>query len=412
MLPGFLILAGELESIMSTSNTSNWQTSTTLIHSGYNPSPHGETSEPVYLTQGFIYESAEAAESRFKGDEPGYIYSRYANPTVNSFEERMCRLEGAEAARATSTGMAAVNAAIMASIEAGVHVVAAKALFGSCRYIIDTILPRLGIETTMVDGVDLDQWQQAIRPNTSVVFLETPTNPRLEVIDISAVAELAHTVGARVVVDNVFATPIWQSPLQLGADTVVYSATKHIEGQGRCLGGIVLSDKEWIEEKLHPYFKHTGPSMSPFNAWVMLKGLETLELRVRRQTETAGKLAEVIGSSKHVRNAIYPGNENHPQHDIISRQMKGGSNLIAIELEGGKESAFAFCNALSIIKISNNLGDAKSLITHPATTTHQSLSQEARDELNIGDGLLRLSVGLEDPDDLAKDIESALSTLQ
>lgn len=393
---------------MTDNQSDDWHISTSLVHGGTQRSAFGETSEAMFLTQGFVYQSAEAAEARFKGDDPGFVYSRYANPTVAMFEDRMCQLEGAEAARGTASGMAAVNAAIMASVKAGDHVVAAKALFGSCRYIVETLLPALGIETTLVDGTDLAQWEAAIKPNTSVCFLESPTNPTLEVIDISAVADLAHSVDARLIVDNVFATPLWQSPLSLGADTVVYSATKHIDGQGRCLGGVVLSDQEWIEEQLHPLFKHTGPSMSPFNAWVMLKGLETLPIRVERQTATAEKLAEFLADHPAVSRLIYPGRDDHPQASIAKRQMKRGSTLVAFELAKGKEAAFATCNNLSIIKISNNLGDAKSLITHPATTTHQSLKQEARDELGISDGLLRLSVGLEAADDLIRDLEKSL----
>ena len=392
-----------------------WQPETTLVHGGTTRSQFGEMSESLFLTQGFEYKSAEEAEKRFIGDkeqfendDPCFIYSRYANPTIAMFEERMSMFEGADAARATSSGMAAVNIALLASIEKGSHVVAPKALFGSCRYIIETMLPNLGIESTLIAGTNYDQWKAAVRPNTSVCFLESPTNPMLEVIDIATVSEIAHSVGAKLIVDNVFATPLWQSPLSLGADIVVYSTTKHIDGQGRCLGGIVLSDQEWIEEKLHPIFKHTGPCMSPFNAWVMLKGLETLPLRVQRQTETAKLIADELAKSPKISKLNYPGRDDHPNADVIKKQMKGGSSLIAFELTGGKDAAFNFCNKLNIIKISNNLGDSKSLITHPATTTHQSLTQEARDELSITDGLLRLSVGLENPNDLITDILSGL----
>ncbi len=392
-----------------------WQPETTLIHGGTSRSQFGEMSESIFLTQGFVYNSAQEAEKRFVGDkeqfendDPCFIYSRYANPTIAMFEERMSLFEGAGAARATSSGMAAVNIALLASVEAGSHVVAPKALFGSCRYIIETLLPKLGIESTLIDGTDYDQWKDAVRPNTSVCFLESPTNPMLEVIDISLVSEIAHSVGARLIVDNVFATPIWQSPLELGADAVVYSTTKHIDGQGRCLGGIVLSDEEWIEEKLHPVFKHTGPCISPFNAWVMLKGLETLSIRVQRQTNSATLIADELAKSSMVSKLSYPGRDDHPNVDVIKKQMKGSSNLIAFELAGGKDAAFKFCNNLKIVKISNNLGDSKSLITHPATTTHQSLTQEARDELGISDGLLRLSVGLEDSNDLLEDLLSSL----
>ncbi|AXS42464.1 O-succinylhomoserine sulfhydrylase [Breoghania sp. L-A4] len=385
-----------------------WRPATTLVHGGITRSPFGETSEAMFLTQGFVYDSAEAAEARFKGEDEGFIYSRYANPTVAMFEERMCLLEGAEAARGTASGMAAVNTAIMAAVKAGDHVVAAKALFGSCRYIIETLLPTFGVEATLVDGTDLEQWKAAVRPNTTALFLESPTNPTLEIIDIAAVADIAHVVGARLIVDNVFATPLWQSPLKLGADVVIYSATKHIDGQGRCLGGVILSDEEWIEEKVHPLFKHTGPSLSPFNAWVMLKGLETLPLRVERQTATAAMIADYLAGHQGVARLIYPGRDDHPQASVARKQMTGGSTLIAFELAGGKPAAFAACNGVDIIKISNNLGDAKSLICHPATTTHQSLKEEARAELGISGGMLRLSVGLEDPDDLIADLDKAL----
>jgi len=390
------------------STTRRWHPETALVHGGTTRSPFGETSEAMFLTQGFVYDSAEAAEARFKGDDPGFVYSRYANPTVAMFEARIAELEGAEAARGTASGMAAVNLALMACCKAGDHVVAAKALFGSCRYIVETLLPRMGVASTLVDGTDLDQWRAAIRPETVACFLESPTNPTLQVIDIAAVAEMAHKVGARLIVDNVFATPLWQSPLDLGADVVVYSATKHIDGQGRCLGGAVLSDAEWIADEVMPLIKHTGPAMSPFNAWVLLKGLETLPLRVTRQTETAAALAERIADHPAVARLIYPGRADHPQAELARRQMKAGSTMLALEVAGGKQAAFRFANALKIVKLSNNLGDAKSLVTHPATTTHQSLKEEARAELGITDGLLRLSVGLENAEDLAADILAAL----
>ncbi|GGB51182.1 O-succinylhomoserine sulfhydrylase [Roseibium aquae] len=384
---------------------------TQLVHGGTMRSPFGETSEALFLTQGFVYAGAEAAEARFNGEDPGFVYSRYANPTVQMFEDRMKALEGAEAARATASGMAAVNLALMASVRAGDHVVAAKALFGSCRYICETLLPRFGVETTLVDGTDLDQWQRAVRPNTKALFLESPTNPTLEVIDIAAVAEIAHSVGARLIVDNVFATPLYQAPLKLGADVVIYSATKHIDGQGRCLGGIVLSDQEWITEEVMPFVKHTGPHMSPFNAWVLLKGLETLPLRVDRQSSTAARIADFLSAQGKVARLIYPGRADHPQAAVAKRQMTGGSTMLAFEIAGGKEAAFRFTNALDVIRISNNLGDAKSLITHPATTTHQSIGEAARAELGISDGILRLSVGLEDPEDLLEDIAEALNAV-
>ncbi|MCP3054282.1 O-succinylhomoserine sulfhydrylase [Aurantimonas marianensis] len=385
---------------------------TAMVHRGTMRSGFGETSEALFLTQGFVYDSAEAAEARFKGEEPGFIYSRYANPTTRMFEERMMALEGAEDARATASGMAAVAAAMQCQVTAGDHVVAARALFGSCRYVVETVLARCGVACTLIDGRDLDAWRAAVRPETKVFFLESPTNPTLEVIDIAAVAEIAHAAGARLVVDNVFATPMQQRPLELGADVVVYSATKHIDGQGRCLGGIVLSSKNWIDEYLHDYFRHTGPSLSPFNAWTLLKGLETLPLRVAHQTRSAARIADFLIERQEIAKVLYPGRADHPDADVIVRQMSGGSTLLAFEVNGGKRAAFAFSNALEIILISNNLGDAKSLITHPATTTHKNLSPEARAELGISDGLLRLSVGLEDVEDLMEDLEGALTAVR
>jgi O-succinylhomoserine sulfhydrylase len=382
---------------------------TRLVHGGTLRSAFGETSEAMFLTQGYVYASAESAEARFRGDEDGFIYSRYANPTVDMFEKRMCLLEGAEDARATASGMAAVAAAIGCLVKAGDHIVAARALFGSCRYVIETLMPRYGVASTLVDGRDPAAWKRAVRRNTRVFFLETPTNPTLELCDIAAIGEIAHQCGATLIVDNVFATPLWQSPLKLGADIVVYSTTKHVDGQGRCLGGIILGRKEWIDKNLHDYFRHTGPGMSPFNAWVMLKGLETLPVRVQRQTETAALLADRLADSSRIARVLYPGRADHPQHALARRQMGAGSTLVAFEVKGGKKAAFAFENALSIVKISNNLGDAKSLITHPATTTHKNLTAQARAELGISDGLLRLSVGLEDADDLARDLDAALA---
>ncbi|SHL52975.1 O-succinylhomoserine sulfhydrylase [Roseibium suaedae] len=399
---------------MTTNNSKtgkSWRPATQLVHGGTTRSPYGETSEAMYLTQGFVYGTAEAAEARFNGEDPGFVYSRYANPTTAMFEDRIRMLEGAEAARATASGMAAVNLALMASVKAGDHVVAAKALFGSCRYIVEVLLPRFGVESTLVDGTDLDQWKAAVKPNTRALFLESPTNPTLEVIDIAAVAQIAHSVGARLIVDNVFATPLYQSPLSLGADVVVYSATKHIDGQGRCLGGVVLSDEKWINDEVMPFVKHTGPHMSPFNAWVLLKGMETLALRVERQTSSAARIADFLAGQSKVSRLIYPGRDDHPQAEVAKRQMRAGSTMLAVEIEGGKEAAFRFTNALEVIKLSNNLGDAKSLITHPATTTHQSVAAEARAELGISDGMLRLSVGLEDPLDLLEDVEAALAAI-
>ncbi|MEP1205750.1 MAG: O-succinylhomoserine sulfhydrylase [Rhizobiaceae bacterium] len=391
-------------------HSSHWKPATRLVHGGTTRSEFGETSEALYLTQGFIYDSAEAAEARFAGDEEGYIYSRYGNPTVTMFEQRMCALEGAEAALATASGMGAVSAAILCQLKAGDHIVAARALFGSCRWVIEKLAPQFGVESTLVDGTDLDAWKAAIRPNTKVFFLESPTNPTLELVDIAAVADLAHESDAKLVVDNVFATPIYQKPMELGADIVVYSATKHIDGQGRCLGGVVLSSQDWISEKMFDFFRHTGPSLSPFNAWVLLKGLETLPLRVAQQTQNAAKVADFLAESDKVKRVIYPGRADHPQADLARRQMAEGSTLVAFELDS-KAQAFGFENALQIIGISNNLGDAKSLITHPATTTHKNLTPEDRDALGISDGVVRLSLGLEDADDLLADIDRALAAV-
>lgn len=381
---------------------------TQLVHAGFERSHFGETSEPIYLTQGFVYQSAEAAEARFKGEDPGFVYSRYANPTNDTFEKRMCAMEDAEDARSMASGMAAVSSALLCQLKAGDHIVAARALFGSCRWIIETLLPQYGIESTLVDGRYLECWERAMRPNTKVCFLESPTNPTLELVDIAGVAEIAHANGAKLVVDNVFATPLLQKPLTLGADIVVYSATKHIDGQGRCLGGVVLSSKDWIDEYLHDFFRHTGPSLSPFNAWTLTKGLETLPLRVEKQSKNAALVADFLAESPAVSKVVYPGRADHPQADIARKQMLGGSTLVAIELKGGKASAFAFENALQIFRISNNLGDAKSLITHPATTTHKNLSSKDQQDLGINEGTVRISLGLENSDDLLNDLDQAL----
>lgn len=390
----------------------SWRPATQLVHGGTTRSQHAETSEAIFLTQGFVYESSEAAEARFKGETDGFIYARYGSPTNDMFERRMCLLEGAEEGRAMASGMAAVAAAILCQVKAGDHIVAARALFGSCRWVVETLAPRYGIEFTLVDGRDLANWEKAIRKNTKVFFLESPTNPTLEVVDIAGVARLANQIGAKVVVDNVFATPLYQKPLELGAHIVVYSATKHIDGQGRCLGGIVLSDKEWIEESLQDYFRHTGPAMSPFNAWTLLKGIETLPLRVRQQTENASKIADFLAGHPKVEQVIYPGRKDHPQADIVAKQMSGGSTLVCLHLKGGKEAAFALQNALEIVEISNNLGDAKSLITHPGTTTHKNLTDEARAELGISPGTVRLSAGIEDGEDLLADFAQALEKVR
>jgi O-succinylhomoserine sulfhydrylase len=382
---------------------------TELVHAGGLRTPFGETSEALFLTQGFVYDSAEQCEARFKGEEPGFLYSRFSNPTVAMFERRMATFEGAEAARATATGMAAVTTALVGQLKAGDHVVAAKALFGSCRWVVEDFLPRFGVPSTLVDGRDLEQWQKAVRPNTKTFFLESPTNPTLDVVDIAAVAKIAHAAGATLVVDNVFATPIWQSPLALGADVVVYSATKHIDGQGRCLGGIILASEKFILDNIHQFIRQTGPSMSPFNAWVLLKGLETLHLRVQRQSDTAAAVSTTLAEHSKITRLIYPGRPDHPQADVIRRQMRGGSTLVAFEVAGGnKAGTFRFLNALKLIRITNNLGDAKSLVTHPATTTHQRLTPEARAELGISDGLVRFSAGLEHPDDVVADLVTAL----
>ncbi len=396
---------------MSASATLKYRPETRLVHSGTLRSQFSETSEALFLTQGYVYENSAQAEARFKGEDPGYQYSRFANPTVAMFEKRIAEFEGAEASRATATGMAAVTLALMGQVRAGDHVVASKALFGSCLYVVEEYLPRYGVTSTIVDGTDLDQWRAAMRPNTRTVFMETPTNPTLEVIDIAEVSKIAHAAGATVVVDNVFSTPLWQSPLELGADCVVYSTTKHIDGQGRCLGGVILGSSKFINDNIHVHLRQTGPSMSPFNAWVMLKGLETLPVRVRQQTDSAARLSDALASHPKVSRLIYPGRADHPQAAVVKKQMRGGSTLVAFEVVGGKKGAFAFQDALRLIRISNNLGDAKSLITHPATTTHQRITQQQRNELGISDGMVRLSVGLEHPDDILDDVTAALKAV-
>jgi O-succinylhomoserine sulfhydrylase len=378
------------------------------VHEGTLRSQFGETSEAIFLNSGYVYDNAEQAERRFKGDEEGFVYSRYSNPTVDMFEKRMCALEGAEAARGTASGMAAVNASLFSFLKAGDHVVSARALFGSCRYIVEDLLPRFGVQTTLIDGRDLSAWEAAMRPNTRAVFFETPTNPVLELVDIEAVSKIAHRAGALVVVDNVFATPMLQRPIPLGVDIVVYSATKHIDGQGRCLGGVVLGTKDFIEDKLHTYLKQTGPSLSPFNAWVLLKALETLSLRVERHGASAAAVADFLAERKEVVRVFYPGRDDHPQRELAKRQMAGGGPMVAFEVKGGKRDAFRFMNAVQIFKITNNLGDAKSLVTHPSTTTHQRLKPEQRAELGIFDRSIRLSIGLEDVEDLKDDLDQAL----
>lgn len=390
-------------------DTSNWSARTKAVHAGTRRSQYNEVSEAIFMTQGFVYETAESAEQRFiQLGEDEFIYARYGNPTVAMFEERCAALEGAEDAFACGSGMAAVNAALVSMLRAGDHVVSAKALFGSCLYILEEILGRYGVETTFVDGTDLEQWKAAIRPNTKAVFFESVSNPTLEVIDIKAVAEMAHAVGAKVVVDNVFATPVYSKAIELGVDVVVYSTTKHIDGQGRALGGVVLGTKEYIRGTLEPYMKHTGAAMSPFTAWIMLKGLETLELRVKAQAATAEAIAKALEGHPKLERVIYPGLASHAQHDLCMAQMGAGGTMVGYEIKGGRDAAFRFMNALKICVISNNLGDAKTIITHPFTTTHQRLPQEQKDHLGITTGLIRMSAGLEDSQDLVNDVLQAL----
>jgi len=384
-----------------------WDVATKLIRGGIDRTPHGETAEAMFLTQSFVYDSAEQADGRFAGSEPGFVYSRYANPTTFAFEQRLALLEGAQACRSTASGMAAVSTALIGLLKAGDHVVSGRALFGSCRWILTQLLPRFGVETTLVDGPDLAAWRAAVRPNTRAFFLESPANPLLEVIDIAGVAAISKAAGARLVVDNVFATPLFQKPLELGADIVVYSATKHIDGQGRVLGGAILGDQELMEESYRDLLRHTGPALSPFNAWVLLKGMETLDLRVRRQTETAAVLADRLADHGKVRRVFYPLRSDHPQYEVARRQMSGGGTLIALDL-GDRQAAFNFLNRLKIVDISNNLGDAKSMATHPSTTTHRSTSEEDRLAIGLTEGCVRLSVGLEGLEDLWRDIDRAL----
>jgi len=388
-----------------------WNKRTKAVHAGIRRSQYNEVSEAIFLTQGFVYDTAEDAQARFiQSGEDEFIYARYGNPTVAMFEDRIAALEGAEAGFATASGMAAVNGALMSLLKAGDHVVSARALFGSCLYILEDILTRFGVEVTFVDGTDLTAWQAAIRPETKVVFFESISNPTLEVIDITAVSQLAHAVGATVVVDNVFATPVFSDAINQGADVVIYSATKHIDGQGRALGGIILGTKEYIRKTVEPFMKHTGGSMSPFTAWMMVKGLETMDLRVRAQAATALVIATALEADGALQNVIFPGLDSHPQHELVVSQMAEGGTVLSIDA-GTQEAAFKLLNALEIWTISNNLGDAKSIATHPATTTHQRLSQETREMLGITQGLLRLSVGLEDTQDLLADLRAAIAQL-
>ncbi len=382
---------------------------TRLVHAGHARTPFGETAEALFLTSGFVYASAEAAEATFQGSLKHYQYSRFGNPTVAMLEERLAAIEGAEACRATASGMAAVHAALTAGLRTGDRVVASRALFGSCHWIVSTLLPRFGVECVFVDGGDPGQWREALARPTKIVLLETPSNPMLEIVDLAAIAALAHEAGALVVVDNVFATPLLQQPLTLGADIVVYSCTKHIDGQGRALGGAVLGRRDWIEEVLQPYLRNTGPALSPFNAWLLLKGLETLSLRVTAAGRNAERLAEFLSRQKAVARVWYPTRADHPQAALAKAQMQGGGTLVTFALHGGKPAAFGFLNALRLIRISNNLGDTKSLITHPATTTHYRIGAEERARLGIGDGVVRLSVGIEDAADLEDDLAQALA---
>ncbi len=390
---------------------SDLRPATLLVHGGTERSQWGETDEALFLTSGFVYDSAEQAEATFKGEQTRFQYSRFGNPTVAMFERRMALLEGAEACMATATGMAAVHSAMLSHLKTGDRVVASRALFGSCHWIVSTLLPRYGIETAFVDGGNLDEWRAALSKPTAMVLLESPSNPMLDLIDIAAVSELTHQAGGLVVVDNVFATPLLQKPLELGADIVVYSATKHIDGQGRALGGAVLGSKKWVDEVLQPFIRNTGPSISPFNAWLMLKGLETLPIRVRAMSESATKVADFLAEQPQISFVRYPTRTDHPQYALAQKQMKGGSTLVAFDVKGGKEAAFKLMNAFRIIAISNNLGDSKSLATHPATTTHMRIGEAERAKLGIGEGAIRLSVGLEDAEDLIDDLKQALAAL-
>ena len=391
---------------------SDWKPRTKAVHSGIKRSQYGEVSEAIFLTQGFVYDNAEAAEARFlKAGDDEFIYARYGNPTVRMFEERIAALEGAEDGFATASGMAAVSGALMSMLKAGDRVVSARALFGSCLYVLEEVLVRFGVEVVFVDGTDLEQWKQAITPETNAVFFESMSNPTLEVVDIEAVSALAHAVGAQVVVDNVFSTPVFSDAIPQGADVVVYSATKHMDGQGRTLGGVILGTREFIRKTAEPFMKHTGGAMSPFTAWVMLKGLETMELRVRAQAASALQLAEALEGHADLARVIYPGLASHPEHALMHRQLGGqGGTVLSLDLKGGREAAFAFLNALTIPVISNNLGDAKSILTHPATTTHQRLPDDQKKHLGITQGLVRMSVGLEDPEDLLADVLNALKS--
>jgi O-succinylhomoserine sulfhydrylase len=388
----------------------DWKTRTQLVHEGSRRSQYGEMAEAIFLTQGFAYDSAEQAEARFiKSGNDEFIYARYGNPTVRSFEERIAAIEGTEDAFATASGMAAVSGALTSMLRAGDHVVSSRALFGSCLYILEEVLTRYGVNVSFVDGPDLVQWEAAITPQTKAVFFESMSNPTLELIDIQAVSEIAHKNGALVIVDNVFATPIFSRAVEQGADVIVYSATKHIDGQGRALGGVICGTREFIRKTVEPYMKHTGGSMSPFTAWIMLNGMATLDLRCRAMAEAAAKISAALEGHEKLSKVIYPGLFSHPQADLAARQLGSGGTMLSFDIKGGKDAAFRFMNALEIIKISNNLGDAKSIATHPATTTHQRLPDAQKTTLGITSGLIRLSVGLEDSDDLIADLMAALA---
>jgi O-succinylhomoserine sulfhydrylase len=393
-------------------NPNNYRTATRLVQGGIQRSQHGETAEALYLTSGYVYDDAEQAEATFAGTVEHYQYSRFANPTLTMLEDRLCLIEGAEACRTTATGMAAVNAALLAHLKAGDRVVASRALFGSCHWIVSTLLPKFGITTEFVDCADLAQWRTALSKPTQLVLLETPSNPMLELVDLRAVCDLAHAAGAIVVVDNVFATPLLQQPLKFGADVVVYSCTKHIDGQGRVLGGAVLASTKWITETLQQFIRNTGPAMSPFTAWVLLKGLETLALRVDAGCRSAVAIAEFLAAQPDVTRVWYPTRSDHPQQALALKQMTAGGTVVTFEVAGGKEAAFSVMNAFGLIAVSNNLGDSKSLVTHPATTTHMRIGPEERAKLGITDGVIRLSVGLEDVEDLKDDLTQALRTLR
>jgi O-succinylhomoserine sulfhydrylase len=394
-----------------TTDPTTLRPATRLVHGGVNRSQHGETAEALYLTSGYVYDSAEQAEGTFAGTVDHYQYSRFANPTLSMLEDRLCLIEDAEACRTTATGMAAVNAALLAHLKAGDRVVASRALFGSCHWIVSTLLPKFSIRSEFVDGSDLEQWRAALATSAQLVLLETPSNPMLEIVDLPAVAALAHQAGAIVVVDNVFATPLLQQPLRMGADVVVYSCTKHIDGQGRVMGGAILASRKWVNDTLQPFIRNTGPALSPFNAWVLLKGIETLALRVDAGCRAAARVADFLAELPGVSRVWYPTRADHPQRALAMRQMTGGGTVVTFEVAGGKDAAFRVMNAFRLIAVSNNLGDSKSLATHPATTTHMRIGAEERAKLGITDGVIRVSIGLEDPEDLKDDLARALATI-